>query len=158
MNNPVQKAKEALKYFEKRIVNYRHKYFLSSNVPRWVYEMCKECHAELLPNDVIYEFVYDLLLLVSDEDELNDLDTLREKLDAELEFYVSESDMILRWFNECYPLSTYYTDRYRTEFGCRESVMDDLDGGLYLHLCDILDVILKHLSGESENVQTVQEP
>ncbi|GIW58988.1 MAG: hypothetical protein KatS3mg087_0054 [Patescibacteria group bacterium] len=52
--------------------------------------MCREAHGELFPNDVIFEFIYKLLLLISEQTPVDDLSKLRDVLVNEIHYQSAE--------------------------------------------------------------------
>lgn len=145
--NVMAKAQEALQYFEVRSPHPEkgvdRKVVLRIETPPWVVDLCREAHEGMLPNDVIFEMIYDQLQVIA----ANELGIHLEAADEQPNF------VLLRWFNECFPLSAEYVKEARECCEPGSDIMDELRSGYALHSHRLAEILVSQLGGDLASLQ-----
>ncbi len=59
-------AEEAVQFFSYGNEENEERIFLSPGAPKWIQDIVWEAHGDLLPDDYVYEYVYDSFVRISD--------------------------------------------------------------------------------------------
>lgn len=132
-----ERAIEARKHFElaERPSGTKFWRAKSTDKPKWIQDLCREAHGDMLPDDQRYRFIVDALDLLSE----NDSEEAASEL-IESDIYTSD---LIEWLGSHLD-RLGYCDEAITDMGAKD-MSSALSGGQYLERCEVLSLVAQGL-------------
>ncbi len=149
----VSLAREAEKCFVKLVRSDNETYWtLSDDAPEWVKEMCQQAHGDFLPDDYRYEFIQEVITLISAGEEEDDYDSLSDVVgEIEPDIY---NNVLTHWLASNLNRAQY-VDEAIEQFGLSGGIFALLSSGQVLEKQEVFQLVLEFLSEKTETEEEV---
>lgn len=134
MKNTQSRATKALKHFKQIKRTSGKQIWITEDAPQWLTDLCREAHGDKMPDDYVYEFIYESLCAISDASDLNDV------VELEADTYTNE---LTAWLHSRAD-RTYYLTEALQEYGSKDG-FQALQTAQYLEKMEILNSVKNSL-------------